>query len=350
MATLRLDPEATRVFLIAVYVGHGIPDATARAVVDHLLDASRVGVDSHGLGRAAEYLDQLDRGMFVGDAEPTLVRDDGALAVYDAGGAMGQYAGALAVAAILPRVAAYGIAAVTMRRAGHFGRLGAYVEPLARKGYVALAFCSLPTMYRGVPWFGSVEPMVSSNPIAYGIPTTGEPIVADFSTSAVAEGKVRMWARDGVEAPPDALLDPSGAPTSDPGSLYGDPRGMIAPLGGSAFGHKGSALALLVEALAGFMADESWNDTERTATLTLIALRAPESLPAHATEFAEAVSRSTPVDPARPPHVPGEHGMRRRDARPWVEIDAEVWARLVARGVALGLTAPLPLAIADEAS
>jgi L-lactate dehydrogenase len=339
VTTLRLDPAATREFLVAVYIGYGMPEPTATAVADHLVDASRAGVHSHGLGRAVDYLDQMEAGGFVRDAEPVLVRDDGALSMYDAGGAIGPYAGTLAVAAILPRVAAHGIAAVTMRRAGHFGRLGAYVEPLAKKGHVGLAFCSLPTTFRGVPWFGSRDPIVSSNPMAYAIPTEGEPIVADFSTSAVAEGKVRIWAREGTEAPPDAVLDPHGDPTLDPGALYGDPRGMLAPLGGVEFGHKGSALALLVEAMAGFMADESWTDTERTSTLTLLALRAPASLPGHAEEFAHAVRGSTPIDPDRPPHVPGEHAAARRN-EPWVEVNAEIWVSLVTRAAGVGVEPP----------
>src|SRR5690606_38096350 len=107
------------------------------------------------------------------------------------------------------------IVAVTMRKAGHFGRLATYVEALAHDGALAIACCSLPTYYRGVAWHGTAEPLMSSNPIAYAFPAAGAPVVADFSTSAVSAGKLRNWARDGVPALPDTLVNPDATPTTD---------------------------------------------------------------------------------------------------------------------------------------
>lgn len=341
MSTLRFDPATLQSYIAAVYVGHGFASRTASAMATHLVEASRAGVHSHGVERAPGYLDQLEAGWFDATAEPELVRDDGSVVLYDARGAIGLFAGSVAVDAARARLAEYPIVAITMRNAGHFGRLGAHVEPLARAGALAIACCSLPTYYRGVAWHGTAAPLMSSNPIAYAFPTAGDPVVADFSTSTVSAGKIRIWARDGVPALPDTVLLPDGTPTTDAAAFDGDPRGPLVPLGGATFGFKGSALALLVEALGGFMADEAWSDDTRRSTLTIIAMRTPTSFPAHAQEVADAVRAAPPLDPTQPTRAPGDSTNAHRRL-PTINMGATEFAVLVTRGDTVGIPAPPP--------
>ena len=92
----------------------------------------------------------------------------------------------------------------------------------------------------------------TTNPIAMGIPVEdGGPVILDFATSAIAEGKVRVARNKGVPIPPDCLLDADGRPTTDPNQLYTDPPGNLVPFGGATGGHKGGALWLMVDLLAG---------------------------------------------------------------------------------------------------
>ena len=76
------------------------------------------------------------------------------------------------------------------------------------------------------------------------VPTEKDPIVLDFKTSVVAEGKVRVSSLNGKRPVPEGwLLDPQGQPTTHPAVLYESPFGSILPMGGSQ-AYKGFGLGL----------------------------------------------------------------------------------------------------------
>lgn len=333
-----LGPEETRAFLVRLFTAAGASDANALVVVDHLLDASLVGLHSHGVLRAPDYLDYVEQGVIAPAAEPRLEREDGSVALYDAARCFGQVAGRLAVDEVARR-AVDGSAVVTVRRAGHLGRIGAYVEDLATAGLLGLAFCSVPARYHNVAWFGTREGRLGTNPIAYAFPTGGAPVVADFSTSALPEGKIRFLRNQGLTAPDGALRDAAGQPTADPAVLYADPPGTLQPLGG-AQGHKGSALGLLVEALGTLHAGEAVDDPARENNLTLIAVRVANDFPTLASSLVDHVHRSAPLDPTAPPMVPGEPEQRARAASETIVVDPVTWQRLAVHAARHGVALP----------
>jgi uncharacterized oxidoreductase len=123
------------------------------------------------------------------------------------------------------------------------GRLGESVERAAASGLVAIACCNTGPG-RVVP-FGGAEPLLGTNPVAYAFPGG---LVADFSTSATAEGRIRAALQAGSAIPEGWIVDASGAPSTDPGDLYAG--GALLPAGGQ----RGTALALLAELLGGILA------------------------------------------------------------------------------------------------
>ena len=144
-------------------------------------------------------------------------------------------------------------ACVITRSCNHVGRLGAWVQIAADEGMLALATCNSPIHGHFVlPW-GGREGRLATNPIAYAVPTGGDPVVADFSTSVAPEGKIRFYRNEGKSVPDGWILDADGKPTNDPNAFYGPPRGGILPLGAGA-GHKGFAVGLLVEILGSALA------------------------------------------------------------------------------------------------
>ena len=175
-----------------------------------------------------------------------------------------------------------------------------------RDGLIAIGFCSTPLYTHSVAWFGSREGRLGTNPISYAFPASGEPVVADFSTSATPEGRVRYARNQGVAVPDGVLRDASGVPTTDPNALYVQPPGALQPLGGATFGHKGSALGLLVEMMATLLAGEMITDTTRGNNLALLAIRPPAGFVASADELARYVRSAAPIDPDRPVVLPGE--------------------------------------------
>jgi uncharacterized oxidoreductase len=338
-----LPVEATRAFLDALFASAGAGPESLRAVVDHLVDASLVGLHSHGVLRAPDYLDAVADGIVDPVAQPRVERDDGATVVLDAARCFGQVAGAHACRVAEERAAAGTCAVVAVRRAGHLGRIGAYVEWLARRGHLAMAFCSVPTRFHDVAWFGTRTGRLGTNPIAYAFPTEAEPVVADFSTSAIPEGKVRFLRNQGLPAPPGVLRDAAGAPTTDPNVLYGDPKGTLQPLGGDQ-GHKGSALGLLVEAMGTLLAGEDAADPARDNNLTLVAIPVPAGFAALASGLVEHVHAAEPIDPARPPLVPGEPEHRTRAATAAILFDPLTWSRLADHAARLGVDLPAAVA------
>jgi uncharacterized oxidoreductase len=97
---------------------------------------------------------------------------------------------------------------------------------------------------------GGTSPRLSTNPLAFGVPHENESLVLDFSTSATAEGKVRVKKIAGQSCPPGWLLDATGQPTTDPNVLYAKPPGSILPMGGDQT-YKGFGLGLMIEILTG---------------------------------------------------------------------------------------------------
>jgi (2R)-3-sulfolactate dehydrogenase (NADP+) len=202
------------------------------------------GVASHGLLRLPYYLLRIQAGGYPPDAELSTVTDTGPLVTLDGGGGLGHWQAWRAAELAAGRCARYGIAAVGVANSGHCGALGLYTVPGIEAGQITLVFTNGPAV---MPAWGGARPLLSTSPLAAGIPTRPRPIIVDMATSAVARGKIAAHARNGTPLPRGWALDAAGRPTTDARAAL---HGLLAPLGGA----KGFALALLVEALAGGLA------------------------------------------------------------------------------------------------
>jgi len=156
------------------------------------------------------------------------------------------------VQAAIDKARRHGIALSALRGSSHLGRLGDWAEMAAAAGMASLHFVNATGIPLRVVPHGGRDGRGTTNPIAMGVPVEGgEPVVLDYATSAIAEGKVRVARNKGVQIPPECLLDAKGQPTTDPAQLYTDPPGNLLPFGGAVSGHKGGALWLMVDLLAG---------------------------------------------------------------------------------------------------
>jgi uncharacterized oxidoreductase len=243
----------------------------------------------------------------------------------------------------------HGMALVILRHAGHAGRIGAYTELMARRDVVGLAFCNSPISGHYVAPPGAREGRLATNPISYAFPAPGSPVVADFATSTMPEGAVRLLRDRGQAAPPDVLLDARGSPTADPHALYANPRGSLLPLGGARSGHKGFSLGLLVEVLAGTLAGDAVRDRSlRGNNLSFIgidvrATPAGEAYPDLVDELVAYVRSAAPIDPERPVLIPGEKERNTRAARSaaGIPVDDFTWRQIAERAARVGYTLPL---------
>ena len=236
-------------------VAAGTPTKHAVIVADHLADANLVGHDSHGFIRIIQYLRDIDEDIVDPKGEPLITGGSGGLAQIDGSGTFGQVAATFAVRVAIEKARHHGISFVTTFNHSHTGRVGAYPETVAKEGMASTVWIGVQRgKLRRVAPFGGREGRMGTNPIAMGFPYKEDsPILLDFATSMAAEGKMRVYQARGKMLPGEWLLDANGKPSRDPNDLYNG--GAILPMGGIDGGHKGYALAFMVDLMGGTLAE-----------------------------------------------------------------------------------------------
>lgn len=244
-------------FVTRIFAAAGCDQAEATRISTHLLDANLAGHDSHGVARVPRYVEWLQAGYVLKGQDVQVVTDGGSFLLLDGLFGFGQTVAPQAVRMGIERAKQHGIAVVGLRNAGHIGRVGAYAEMAIEAGLLSVHFVNVAGSVLVAP-FGGTERRFSTAPISVGVPLPGRPLVLDFATSLVAEGKVLVASNGGKALPHDALIEPDGSLSADPHTLYGpyDQIGPRNPANGNgairAFGeHKGSGLAFMCEMLAG---------------------------------------------------------------------------------------------------
>ena len=248
MPTFRADSLAA--FGRAAFEAAGVPPDEARIVAGSLVDANLCGHDSHGVIRLPQYVGLLRDGKLKAGVPLEILNETPAVVAADAHWGLGQVQAYRLLDVLEPKAKAVGVAAGTLRRCGHVGRLGEYAEWAAARGLALFAAVNSHGSGQRVAPPGGLAGRISTNPLCLGTPTAGDPLVLDIGTSACAEGKVRVQYQKKEPVPEGWVQDAAGRPTTNPAVLYEEPRGSILPLGGP-HAYKGFGLGLLLDALAG---------------------------------------------------------------------------------------------------
>src|SRR5215469_9934116 len=268
MVTIKAGPLAELVR--DVFVKAGCSPAEAERIGKFLVSANLTGHDSHGVARVPRYLSWQREGVVHADRKAKIVIDTPVLAVVDGLKGFGQTVAPQAVAIGIAKCRTMGLSMVALKNAGHIGRVGDWAEMAAEAGLVSVHFVNASGSVLVAP-YGGVERRFSTAPYCVGVPRPGQdPLVLDFATSVVAEGKVLVASQGGKKVPDGALIGPDGQPSSDPHLLYGDysptgPRNHRQGTGAiRAFGeHKGSGLAFMCEILGGALSGTGATDPQR---------------------------------------------------------------------------------------
>lgn len=237
-------------FARSLFEAGGLPADEAAVVAGSLVDANLCGHDSHGLIRIPQYLRAVAEGILKPGAPLTTVKETPAVLVADGGWGLGQVQAHRLLRQLVPKARHVGLAAGTLKQCGHIGRLGEYAEAAARERLALIATVNGHGYGQNVAPPGGITGRIGTNPLCLGVPTNGDPVVLDIGTSVCAEGKVRVALNKGLKVPDGWLLDGKGKPTTDPATLYADPRGTILPLGGPQ-AYKGFGIGLLLDMFAG---------------------------------------------------------------------------------------------------
>lgn len=348
--------EPLRAFVAEIFAAAGTSSAEGARIARHLVEANLTGHDSHGVVRVPRYVQWLKEGFVVADQTPSIERETPVSAVVDGRFGFGQTVTPIAVRLGIDKAKAAGLAAIALKNSGHLGRVGDWAEMAAAEGMISIHFVNVRGSLLVAP-FGGVDRRLSTAPFAIGVPLPGRaPIILDFATSLVAEGKVLVASKGGKPIPQDALIRPDGSLSGDPATLYGDLAAAERnPENGEgairAFGlHKGSGLAFLCEILAGALTGNGTCGPREggrariTNGMLSFYLRPdlidqPDSFHERAERYIAFYTSSRPAAPGGEVLIPGEAEARTRAERSarGIPLPQETWAGIIATARAVGL-------------
>jgi LDH2 family malate/lactate/ureidoglycolate dehydrogenase len=354
-------PEALEPFAVQMFERLGSPRDIAEAVAAHLVRANLSGHDSHGVMRIPQYASWIDHGWIKPAARPEVVGRHGATMLIDAGYGYGQFSTNFALARAVAQALESGVAAAAIRHANHIGRVGEYTERAARQGLVAIVTVGAagPGIGGATP-FGGMARFLGTNPWSIGVPLAGdgapaEPMVMDFATTVVAEGKCRVARAKHEPLPPGCILDKEGRPATDPEDFYAG--GVLLPVGN----HKGYGLALASALLGGLAAigehepsmagaaapPEQPGEGDRTGGVFMVvvdpnAFGDGAAYAASAGRVARAAKRVPPAPGVAEVLVPGEPEARSRAEREQagVALPDDTWQAIAEVAAGKGVAMP----------
>jgi uncharacterized oxidoreductase len=328
--------------------GFGSSEAEVQAVAGNLIEANLTGHDSHGIGMLPRYAQAYREGGLVPNTQVSVVLDAGALLRLDGGAGFGQVIGAQAMALGIERARRHGSCIVALGNSHHLGRIGAWAEQAAEAGLVSLHFVNVIAHAMVAPYGGS-DGRFGTNPFCAGVPLPGRPpVILDFATSVIAQGKTRVAHNKGEPVAPGCLIDDQGRPTQDPRYAVVPPYGALLAFGA----HKGYGLALMCELLGGALAA---GQTQRVHTASGVrilngmfsvlvdpaALGGQAGFEAEALAFLQWVQASAPREGFGPVQAAGdaERASRARRTAQGVPVDATTWHDILAAAERLGVEA-----------
>jgi LDH2 family malate/lactate/ureidoglycolate dehydrogenase len=341
----------------------GLAEDRARDVADVLLEGDLLGHTTHGLDLLAPYLRELDSGRMTKEGDPVVVSDRGGAITWDGDYLPGPWLIRRGIDTAQQRLANHGVVTLVIRRSHHIGCLQAYLKPVTDAGLIIILTCSDPAN-AGVTPFGGTAPRITPNPIAAGFPTgvnsgddNGDPVLMDISMSTTTNAMTKRLYASGERLPGPWLVNADGQATDDPAALFGERPGAILPLGGADLGHKGYALALLVEALtsglAGFGRVDEPKRWGASVFLQLIdpgAFAGRDAFVRQTSGLADIV-HATPVASGAPGvRLPGEGALSRRarQLRDGVTIFPTILPALEPWAARYGVAMPRPISDAES--
>jgi LDH2 family malate/lactate/ureidoglycolate dehydrogenase len=247
--------EVIEKFMTIILAKAGIPSDDAKIVVDVLLQADKLGFDSHGVNRLKPiYLDRIAEGILNPETTFEVIKEGPTTAVIDGHNGMGHVIAYKSMKLAIEKAKKFGMAMVTVRNSTHYGFAGYYALMATKENMIGITGTNArPSV---APTFG-VENMLGTNPLTFGMPSDESfPFLLDCATSITQRGKVELYAREGKEMPKGWVIDETGqSKTNSIEALEDFIKGTAAltPLGGvgeETAGYKGYGYATVVEILS----------------------------------------------------------------------------------------------------
>lgn len=247
--------ELLEKFMLNVLIKLNIPEADARIISDVLIQADKLGFDSHGVNRFKPiYLDRITEGRVNPITDYKIVREGPTTAVIDGDNGMGHVISFNAMKMAIDKAKKYGMGMVTVRNSSHYGFAGYYPLMAVKENMIGITGTNArPSI---APTFG-VENMLGTNPMTFGIPSDEAfPFLLDCATSITQRGKVELYAREGKDLPQGWVINDHGESQTNSAEVLKDliaGKAALTPLGGvgeETGGYKGYGYSTVVEILS----------------------------------------------------------------------------------------------------
>jgi LDH2 family malate/lactate/ureidoglycolate dehydrogenase len=329
----------------------GASASEAAAVASGCVNANLAGHDSHGIIMVPNYMERIKVGHITPGAPMTIVQESPTTTVIDGNWGFGYVVTDKAMRMTIEKARTANVAAATVFRQSHIGRIGAYPLMAAEAGMIGMITADSGRSPKAVAPFGGREARLGTNPISIAVPSDLDgPLYLDMATSAVAVGKISLAAARGEQIPEGWIVDKDGKHTTDPKRFR--PGGALLPLGGTE-GYKGSGLGVMVEILCGLLTGLGFgveptgrhNDGCFLAVFNVEAFRPLAQFKREVADFARYL-KDTPLSEGSPGvFYPGEMEHRREKERAANGIDVEdaTWNALRSLAVEYKVAAQLGL-------
>ncbi len=348
-------PNVTAEHLIEIAKGlliaAGASEEEAAVVARYNIGANLVGHDSHGIILIPTYIDRIKAGHIVPQAPWTITQETPTTTVIDGNWGFGYAVTDRAMRYTIEKAKKQNVAAATVFRQSHIGRLASYPLIAAGEGMIAMITADSGRSPKHVAPFGGAKARLGTNPLCFAIPSNLDgPLVFDMATSAAAAGKINVATARGDQVPNGWLIDAEGKPSNDPRVLKAG--GALLPLGGTE-GYKGTGLAAIVEILSGLLTGLGFgveptgrhNDGCFIAVFNVAAFRDLGVFKQEVTEFAHYLKATPPAQGFTEVYYPGEIEFRKEQDRRknGVPVEDSTWNKIKELAAGYGLTEKLGL-------
>ena len=324
MKTLSLTLD--KIFELAkkTLLANGCDEETATILADLIKKAERDGSLYHGLFRLPAYVSGLKSGKINGKARPDVKKISPSVIKVLGNNCLAPMVLNKGLPELIKTAKENGVAILAINNSHHMAAMWPETEAIAEEGLVAFACTSYKP---AVAPAGAIKPLFGTNPISFAWPRPGKtPVVFDMATASMAMGEVQVAKREGHKVPLGTGLTKEGKETTDPAEIADG--GVLLPFGG----YKGSAIAMMVELLAGALvgdnfsfetADKDNNDGGPPSGGEFILAISPEKISGsrwdkHADEFFKKMSSMEGV------RLPGERRHKNRLDKSPREINEEL--------------------------
>ncbi|MEN6329347.1 MAG: L-sulfolactate dehydrogenase [Methanobacteriaceae archaeon] len=245
---MKITPEQELSLIIDILTHLDVPSEEASIIAEVTLDADLKGFTSHGIGRFPQYIKGLKVGTIKPQTEVTVEKESAATALVNGNHGFGHVVTYKSMQMAIQKAKDAGIGMVGIHNSNHFGVAGYYSDMAIMEDLIGMVIANTEP---AVAPIGGKEPILGTNPLAIGIPSSSHYVSVDMATSASARGKLLEAKRRGESIPPNVALDADGKPTTDPLEAL---KGSILPFGA----HKGYALSFMIEIMAGPLVNASY--------------------------------------------------------------------------------------------